>query len=353
MHGDDADHLRPLQLDLGSGAVSAAQQERHDGGGPRRVGSDLAGDGLPGDPPVQHPGQQVLPQPQAGAGGVAMLHEIQRDNPSRPEQGPVGVLGQRLAAFLHPHRAQRLGAGVDADRDPALDAQLRPLVDVHDVLARAKPLVDAPFAEHLQVRFRPLPAQDGQPAQLVDFVGGPRVRQHAVGGVLDADAAAGQRRDGLGQREQVAEHLAGIGVGGASGSADHVAGQRFQLFPAHLGADIQQGDAGVGGGLPQRFGVLDGDGGGTAFAGGAHVAGGRPAAGADHQHEVAGAGVGGVVGVEDDHVAHLGVEAVGRGQHLDERLAECEQQLLDAGSADSRALRSNRLSVTTIPHRQA
>ena len=51
-----------------------------------------------------------------------------------------------------------------------------------------------------------LPAEDGEPAQLVDLpvvAVGAGVGEHPAGGVLDADDAVGEQRDGLGEREQV------------------------------------------------------------------------------------------------------------------------------------------------------
>ncbi len=222
---------------------------------------------------------------------------------------------------------------MDADRHPAPDAQVGPLVDAHDLLARPQPLVDPPLPEHRQVRLRPLPPQDRQPAQLIDLIVGTRVGQHPARGVLDGHDAIGHRRHRLGQREQVAERLAQVRVGGQPGVVHGRPREGFQPLPADLGPHAEQRDPAVDRGIAQGtrvgFGVdLDCHGGGAIARRGAHQPRGSPATRADDQHEIAVATAAGLLlRVDNDDVTHLDVEAARCREHVHQGLAHRDEEL--------------------------
>ena len=166
-----------------------------------------------------------------------------------PDEHVLGARGERLRAFLHPDGAQHARPRVDADREPAPHAELGVLVDPHDLLARPQPVEHAPLPQVAQVVGGALPAEDGEPAQLVDLplvAVGAGVGEHPAGGVLDADDAVGEQRDRLGEGEQV------VGPRGFA-RVEHSGGERLQALPAHVHRYGEQRDPRLHGGRPQRF----------------------------------------------------------------------------------------------------
>ena len=200
------------------------------------VEPERSGDEIGARPAVE----QALHQVAVPRGSRATAaDEVPGRDAGRADEHVLGARRERLRALLHPDRAQRARARVDADRQPAPDAELGVLVDAHDLLARAQPVEHAPFAQVAQVVRGTLPAEDGQPAQLVDLAVvavGAGVGEHPAGRVLDADDAVGEQGDGLGEREQVVGPRALARV-------EHACGERLQALPADVRRHGEQRDA--------------------------------------------------------------------------------------------------------------
>ena len=173
-------------------------------------------------------------------------YEMPGGDAGRAHEHVLGARGERLCAFLHPDGAQHARPRVDADREPAPHAEIGVLVDPHDLLARPQPVEHAPLPQVAQVVGGALPAEDGEPAQLVDLplvAVGSGVGEHPAGGVLDADDAVGEQRDRLGEGEEV------VGPRGFA-RVEHPGGERLQALPAHVHRYGEQRDPRLHGGRP-------------------------------------------------------------------------------------------------------
>ncbi len=197
-------------------------------------------------------------------------------------------------------------------------------------------LEHAPLAQLRQIPFRPLPAEDGAPAQVVRLVGvgGARVGQHPVRGVLDADDSAGEDGGGLGEREQVALPGPMSGVV-RRGVVEGGPGQRVHLLPACFAAQREQGDPGLGSSLGERRGLagpvqLDHDGGGSVPPGGPQRGESGPATGTDHEDQLARLCGGRILGIEQRNPTDLDVQPGGGRLHLHQRVTQHHQQLTQA-----------------------
>ena len=269
----------------------------------------------------------------------------------RADEHVLGARGERLRALLHPDRAQHARPRVDADREPAPHAELGVLVDPHDLLARPQPVEHAPLPQVAQVVGGALPAQDGEPAQLVDLplvAVGSGVGEHPAGGVLDADDAVGEQRDRLGEREEVVgprgfarvEHSARRATPGAPSArptgtassatpASTAAARSASRSSAYAATASPPADG------PPSVGLFGATAAPTFTATAAAPAApaartrrtaSRPA-GADDEDEAAAVLVGRVLGIDDGQAADRHVEARGSGQHRDQRLADGREEL--------------------------
>ncbi len=331
MHRDQTGHVGAVQR---LGGVRAVRQH---GGRAAHVQTQVGGQRLGAGGALQQTGEQGPGEPDVGGQLPAAAHQLGGRDARGADQRLLRQRGQRLRALLHPDGAERLRPGPDADGQAAAQAELGVRLDRDRGVRAAQVLEDAPLAELGQVRLRALPAEDGEPAQVVDLVGvgGAGVGQHPAGGVLDRDDAVGEHGDGLGEGEEVAR----VGLGGAGRvrgvrAGDDRPGQRVQVLPAGLAAHRQQGHARLGGGLAQRVGLagavqLDRDGGRAGPAGGAQGGEGGAAAGADREDELAGGGGRRVLRVEDRDVAHRDVQPLRGGLEFDQGLAEGHQQLAE------------------------
>ncbi len=248
VHRDDLAELGEAQLAGGGllgGGVVVAHREPDDERSRVLVQPERAGHQVGARPPVEQAGDQIPLPPAAGRLLAAAADEVSGRHPGGADQHVRRALGERLSPLLHPDRAELARARVDADRQPAPDAQLGVLVDVHDVLAGAQPVEDAPLAQHPQVVRGALAAEDREPAQLVDLRGvGVRagVGEHPARGVLDADDAAGEQRDRLGEREQVARAVVARGAAARASTSRASDSRRSQRTS---GRTSEQRDAGL------------------------------------------------------------------------------------------------------------
>ena len=309
--------------------------------------------------------------------------EMPGGDAGRADEHVLGARRERLRAFLHPDRAQHARPRVDADREPAPHAELGVLVDPHDLLARPQPVEHAPLPQVAQVVGGALPAEDGEPAQLVDLpvvAVGAGVGEHPAGGVLDADDAVGEQGDGLGEGEQVVgprgsrsrralRRRATPGAPSARPPVRRAArppprrrppvalpARRRTRPPRRRPPTGRRGRAVRRGRRPD----LHRDRRRPCGARRPHEGHGVAAPGADDEDEAAAVLVGRVLGIDDGQAADRHVEARGRGQHRDQRLADGREELAQSahdvvlpddsdGGNISRSNKSRRAPRPTVP----
>ncbi len=324
------------------------EREAQDGGRAGRVEPQVGGQRLRPGAPLQKPGQQGPGERQVLGEFPAAAHQVERGDPGGTQQRLARAFGQWRRALLYPDGAQLPVPGPDGHREPAADPQLGVAVDADHLVAGAQVMEHAPLAQLRQVRLRSLPAEDGASPQVVDLVGvgGAGVRQHPVGGVLDADDAAGEDGGGLGEREQVAL-LGPLPEVARCRVVKGGAGQRVHLFPACFAAQGEQGDFGLGGSLAEGrrlFGTVqsDHDGGGPIAPGGPQRGMSGPATGTDDEDQLARPSGRRVLGVEQGDAADLDVQSGGSGLHLHQRITQGHQQLAQADARCGRRYRGRR-----------
>ena len=148
---------------------------------------------------------QVGPQPPRHVRACPDAQQVQRHQVSGVAHGPRPVRCQWLAD-RGPDRAEHLIARPDGHRGAWQREVGQPgarRVDV-DRLLRAVQLAEhATLGEQPRVPFRHLPAEDRLHPGQVRLVLPPGEREHPRGAVLDGDWRVDQRRDRVGDREQV------------------------------------------------------------------------------------------------------------------------------------------------------
>ena len=189
--------------------------------------------------PLKQREQQIAPDPTFDVARRPRVDHVQRRQPRRLRQRPRRVLRQGLLALHHPDRTDRLAAHAHRHGEARIDVEVLHGVDLDHPVGAPQP----PVQRANPGRVGDLPAQDGTLPRFVDALSlDARVREDARAGVLDGDGAAHQRRDGVGQGEQVpdrnarhAGRLARVHPAPDRGGEDPV-----EVAPAHLVRDRKQ-----------------------------------------------------------------------------------------------------------------